>query len=128
MSHTAPKHQGYPYSGGGFGQYLSGARGLEYKTKGRHTEAASIHQLAKANPKQNQTSDNDNKIEGKTSGSVAGVVLNEIIIGGPDAQKLAPPKPVDRNGPHTDAVAMGMTSGTAPGQGSNVSMEIKKMY
>lgn len=128
MSHTAPKHQGYPYSGGGFGQYLSGAQGLAYKTEGRHSEATSTHKLAKANPKQNQTSDNDNKIEGKTSGSVAGVVLNEIIIGGPDAQKLAPPKPVDRNGPHTDAVAMGMTSGTAPGHGSNVSMEIKKMY
>jgi len=128
MSHTAPKFQGYPYSGGGFGQYYSGARGLAYKTEGRHKEGASVHQLAKANPKQNQTSDNDPHVQGKTSGSVAGVVLNEIVIGGPDAQKLAPSRPVDRNGPSTDAVAMGHTSATAPGQGGGVSMEIVKKY
>ncbi len=119
MSHTAPKFDGYPYSSGGYQSYLSGKRKREY-TNQKHTEKQTQHNLAKANPKQNKPENNAQDYKGSGSGTVAGLVMNEIQIDGP---ALAPPRPVDRNGPATDAVAMGHTSGT-----SNVHMTIKRKY
>lgn len=119
MSHTAPKFDGYPYSSGGYQYYLSGKRKRDYQNQ-KHTEQQARHNLAKANPKQNKPEDNAQDYEGSGSGTVAGLVMNEIQIDGP---ALAPPQPVDRNGPSTDAVAMGHTSGT-----SNVHMTIERKY
>ena len=118
MSHSAPKFDGYPYSGGGYQFYYSGQRGKTYKAS-KHSEKEARHSLAKKNPKQNKPEDNPTEYAGSGSGTVAGVITNEFQIDGPS---LAPPQPVDRNGPSTGAVAMGHTSGTAP------HMTIKKTY
>lgn len=98
MSYTAPQFYGYGPAAGGYAQFFNGRTGKTYNSK-RQTTQHTGHQLARRNPKQNKPQNGDTSYEGSGTGSVMGVVLNEIRI---DQHEKVMATPVDPMGPKTD--------------------------
>ena len=103
MSYQAPKHIGYPFSRGGNMYFLAGHDGENYRSK-RHKISDPMHKLAKKEPKQNHIDEEEEKVQSESGGTQQGVVMNEITL---DRQKQPGAQTLDRNGPLTDAVAIG---------------------